>query len=144
MSRLFRQIVAVLLTIWLPLSGGNALAVSIVMQSNGNGCHAGVVQSDEKMPHHTSAQQRHMQHSQLAVNQDQAAGHFDQENGQHDHQSSSCKNCGVCHLACCGYLAAVAIEVAEIQPLALSFAASSARFQSVISIPLDPPPLVRV
>lgn len=144
MFRPFRQFVAVLLTIWLPLFSGNALAVSIVMQSNGSDCHAGAVKSGEKMLHHTSAQHRHMQHSQLAVSQDQATGHFDQENGQHDHQSTSCKNCGVCHLACCGYLAAVAIEIAEAQSLALSFAACSSLFQSVISTPLDPPPLARV
>jgi len=132
MFRLFRQFVAVVLAIWLPLFSGNALAVSIAMQSNGSDAHASIVQPGESHSHHASY-----------MHQDQAAGHCDQQNDQHDHQSSSCKNCGVCHLACCGYLAAVAIEVAEAQPLAQSFTACSTQFQSVISTPLDPPPLVR-
>jgi hypothetical protein len=143
MSRLSRQFVAVLLAIWLPLFSGNALAVSVVMQADCCDGHASSVQPVETHSHHAS-EHRHMQHNRLAMQQDQAAGHCDQQNDHHDHQSSSCKSCGVCHLACCGYLAAVAIELAAVQPLALSFTSYSLQFQSVISTPLDPPPLARV
>jgi hypothetical protein len=135
MFRLPRKFVAVLLAVWLPFFGGNALAASIVMQSMNGDCHG--AQQVSHPSQHVSASLQHMHHAQLAANGDQSAG-------QHDSQSSTCNNCGVCQLACSGYLAAVTIDVAEAQPSSQSFTLSSAQFQSYTSAPLDPPPLARV
>lgn len=124
------KFIAVILAIWLPLFSGNALAVSVAMQGMG-GSHSAVVQEDEHQPHCVSAMQQNMQHTQLAASQDQSAGH----------QNHS--DCGVCHLACCGYLAAASIEVMEAQPSDRLFTPVSTQFQSITSTPLDPPPLAR-
>jgi hypothetical protein len=132
MLHLPRKFVAVLLAIWLPLFSGNALAASILMQSNNADCHTAQPVSDCSQ----SASHQHMHHMQLAA-------HQEQQNSPHDQQDSAHKNCGVCHLACCGYLAAVAIEVAEAQPSAQLFTPSSTQFQSFTPAPLDPPPLAR-
>jgi hypothetical protein len=135
MSRLSRKFVAILLAIWLPLFSGNALADSIAMQTMSGDCH--IAQTSEHHSHQVSTAHQHMQHMQLAANQDQPAEHHDQQNSSH-------KNCGVCQLACCGYMATVAIKVAEAQPSAQTFTPSSTQFQSFTSAPLDPPPLARV
>ncbi len=136
----FRQFIAVLLAIWLPLFSGNALAASIAMQFMGAGCHVaqpGITQSGAQHSHHGSSMDQHMQFA------DQSAGHQEQQNQQYDQPNLSHKNCGACQLACCGYLVTVTIEVAETRPLALSFTPSSTQFQSVVTTPLDPPPLAR-
>ncbi len=144
MFRLFRKFVAVLLAVWLPLFSGNALAASIVMQSSNGDCHTAVAQQVSHPSQHASDMHQHMHHAQLTANQDQSPVHQEQQNSPHDSQNSSCDNCGVCQLACSGYLAAVAINVAEAQPSAQSFTLSSTQYQSVTSAPLDPPPLARV
>jgi hypothetical protein len=144
MFRPFRKFIAVLLAIWLPLFSGNALAASIVMQSINGDCHIAVAQQVSHRSQPVSASHQHMHHAQLAANPDQSAGHQEQQNSPHHSQNSSCNNCGVCQLACSGYLAAVAINVAEAQPSAQSFTLSSTQFQSITSAPLDPPPLARV
>jgi hypothetical protein len=136
MFRLFSKFVAVLLVVWLPLFSGNALAASIALQSMNGDCHTAVAQQVSHRSQHVSASHQHIHHAQPAANQDQSAE-------PHDQQNSSCDNCGVCQLACSGYLAAVVINVAEAQLSAQSFMLSSAQFQSVTSAPLDPPPLVR-
>ena len=128
-----RKFVAVILAIWLPLFSGNALAVSVAMQAMSGG-NAVVAQESEHCLHHASAVQ-HPQSS--AANQDQSAGLQDQ-------QDSSCGSSGICHLACCGYMATVSITVVEAQPFAMSYAPFSTHFQSIALIPLDPPPLARV
>lgn len=141
MIRLPRKFVAVLLAIWLPLFSGNALAVSIGMQSVGGDCHVaqpGVEQSGAQHSHHSSNMHHHMQ-----IAADQSGGHQEQQNHQHNQQNSHHKFCSVCQLACCGYLAAVTFEVAEIQLSAQSFTPFLTQFQSVVPTPLDPPPLVR-
>lgn len=79
---------------------------------------------------------QHAQNTQPATNQDQSAQ-------THEQQNHPCNNAGVCHFACIGYLAAVAIEVNEDQPLAQTYAPFSTQFQSITSTPLDPPPLAR-
>lgn len=128
----FRKFIAVLLAIWLPLFSGNALAVSVVMQTMGGDCHPAVVQQDEHHLHHAAA----AQHTQSALDQDQA--------NLQDKQNSACENSGICHLACCGYMAIASINVAEAQPASQSFAPSSTQFQSIALTLLDPPPLARV
>jgi hypothetical protein len=125
MRHLSRKCVAVLLAVWLPLFSGNALAVSVAMQSVGGqsmsgGCHDAMQTSP---------------------------AHHDMSGHQHDHQSnqqqSSHKDCGVCQLACCGYMAAATTGIAGVPLPAQSFIPVPTQFQSVTSAPLDPPPLVR-
>ncbi|OFZ66438.1 MAG: hypothetical protein A2V79_09510 [Betaproteobacteria bacterium RBG_16_56_24] len=135
MSHAIGKFIAVILAIWLPLFSGNALAASIIMQSMAGGCHSAVMQQDEPQPHCTSTIQQPMHHAQLDANQDQAAGHQDQPADE---------NCGTCHLACCGYMAAATIKAMEAQPLARLFASISSQFQSITPTLLDPPPLARV
>jgi len=130
MFRTTRQFIAVILAIWLPLFSGNALAVSVAMQSAGGDCPA-VAQQDRLRQHCISTMQ---QHAQFPADQ---AGHQDQ-------QDPAGEDCGTCHLACCGYLAAVSIEVMGDQPSARLFLPISTQFQSITSTPLDPPPLARV
>jgi hypothetical protein len=131
-----RKLAAVFLAIWLPLFSGNALAVSIAMQSTSGDCHPAQL-SRYHTQHADTTMHQHMQH----------AGHHLQQSLQHDQQnvqqSPSHNDCGVCQLACCGYMATVAIDVAEIKPPAQQFALSSTQFQSFNSAPLVPPPLDR-
>jgi hypothetical protein len=134
MSSISRKLVAVLLAVWFPLFSGNALAASISMQAVNGDCHT--AQTGEHHSHHVSTAHQHMQHMQLAANQAQNTEHHDQQNLSH-------KSCGVCQLACSGYLATAAITVAVAQPSALSFTFFSSQFQSFTSTPLDPPPLAR-
>ncbi|MBI3480883.1 MAG: DUF2946 domain-containing protein [Nitrosomonadales bacterium] len=130
-----KKIVAVFLAIWLPLFSGNALAASVAMQTQNGDCHAMAVPASVQHPHHATIHQ-HTHDTQLAMIQDHAAGAQDQ-------QDSSQHNCGVCHQAYCGYMAAIAIAIAEIQPMANSFELSLPQFQSITLSSLDPPPIVR-
>ena len=123
----FRQFLAVFLAVWFPLFSGNALAASIVMPSMGGDCQAmQTVQTASAMD----------QHLQLAADQQHQIPQHDQHNTCHnDH--------GICQLACCSYLAAVTLAIADIPSAAQLFAPSSTQFQSFTSAPLDPPPLAR-
>ena len=134
MPHTFGKFIAVILAIWLPLFSGNALAVSIAMQAMGGDHHSVVAQQGEPDAHCASIMQQHAQHAQFAADQEQAASH----------QNPAGEDCGTCHLACCGYMAAASIEVVETQPSAKPFALLSTQFQSITSTPLDPPPLARV
>jgi len=135
MSHAAGKFIALILAIWLPLFSGNALAASIAMQSMAGGCPSAVMQQDEPQPHCTSTIQQPMHHAQLDADQDQAAGHQDQPAGS---------DCGTCHLACCGYLAAATIEAMADQPSARLFASISSQFQSITPALLDHPPLARI
>jgi hypothetical protein len=136
MSRLSKKVFAMVLAVWLPLFSGYALADSIVMQNMTGDC-----QGQQQIAHsmqHDSASQQHMHHVQPAANDHQPAG-------QQDSQNSTCNdNCGVCQLACSGYFAVTAIDIAVIEPSSQSFALFSTEFQSATIAPLDPPPLARV
>ena len=136
MPHAVKKFIAVILAIWLPLFSGNVLAVSVAMQTMDGDCHSVVAQQGETQPHCASIMQQHMQHAQFTADQDRSAGHQDQQN-------PAGENCGTCHLACCGYLAAASIEVTETQPSAGLFTLLSTQFQSIPSTPLDPPPLAR-
>lgn len=124
MQRSTKKFVAVFIAIWLPLFSGNALAVSVAMQVMSGADHAVVAMEGEQCPHHV-------------LNHDQSAGLQDQQN-------AGCGSTGICHLACCGYMATASIKVPVDQPFALSFAPASNQFQSIALTPLDPPPLARV
>lgn len=127
MSRFIKKSIALFIAVWLPMFSGNVLAVSVGMQSMGNGCHV-AVQQDEHHMHHDA------QHFLSAADQDQSSC-------LHDQKESGCGNSGICHLACSGYLAAASINVPEAQPFAQSFTSSSTQFISVALTLLDPPPL---
>ena len=126
-----RQFVAVLLTIWLPLFSGNVLAVSIIMQAKGGDCHTAMKANVAK---NGASTHQYMQH----------ADHLTQQS-QHDHQSgqqhSAHKDCGVCQLACCGYMATVAADVAKIKLPSQLFTSAITQFQSATLPTLVPPPL---
>ena len=134
MFHLNKKFVAVLLAIWLPLFSGSALAASVALQMTSGDCHPAVAQPNEHSSNHLSTVHHH---DQFAAGQDQPAW-------QHDQQDSSCKDCGVCHFACSGYMATVAINVTETRLFARTYATSSTQFQSYTSAPLDPPPFSRV
>ncbi len=60
-----------------------------------------------------------------------------------DEHSPSCSTCGVCHLACTGYLAVPGVELVAVQTAAREITPYLVVFHSVTSVPLVPPPLVR-
>jgi hypothetical protein len=136
MIRPIRKFVAVLLAIWLPLFSGSALAASVAMQTTSGDCHPLVVQPNQHHTHNVSTIHQHYTH-----HDDQTVSSQVQTSGQKDQQNLSCKDCGVCHFACSGYLAAVTISVTGNQLLAQNYMPSSTQFQSFSSAPLDPPPL---
>lgn len=130
MLRLVKKLAAVVIAIWLPLFSGNALAVSVAMQATDSDCHSAVVQQHDHGLHHHGPAAHDVQSSS---DQGQSAGQLDSQNFDND--------CGICHLACCGYMATVSIRVAEAQPFTQSYVSSSTQFESVALTPLDPPPL---
>jgi MinD superfamily P-loop ATPase len=117
MSRLSRKFVAILMLLWLPLSSGSALAATISMQLPQDSCHemAGM----------------------------QSMGGMDM--GEHHEHSSpdehACSACGVCHLACAGYLAVPAIELGTVQNGAREATPYLLAYRSITFAPLVPPPL---
>lgn len=130
MSRITGKFIAVILALWLPLFSGNALAMSVAMRTTHHGSHSAVAAQQDAL-HCDSTAQQHAHHA--AVAPDQSAGH-----------QSAAEECGVCHLACCGYLAVTSLEVTGGQPPATVFLPASAQFRSITSTPLDPPPLARI
>jgi len=119
----YKKLIAVLIMLWLPLFSGSALAASVAMQMQQGDCHEATMQasSDDDMSAH--------QHNEMPAA---------------DEQTPACSACGVCHLACTGYLAMPTVELIHAQTSAAEFPAYQANFISVTSTPLLPPPLVRV
>lgn len=144
MVYLSRKFVAVVLALWFPLFSGNALAVSVAMQAMNGDCRTAVTQQVSLPSQHDSVAHQHMHHAQQAGDQDQAAAHQEQPNSSNYQQKSPCNNCGVCQLACSGYLAPVTISVADDEPFSQSFILVSTQFQSVTLALLVPPPLALV
>jgi hypothetical protein len=127
MSRLTRKFVAVLMLLWLPIFTGSALAASVSMQLQRGTCHeaaAPMAMSHEDMGEH------HQHHSEAPTVTDQ--------------QDTSCNTCGICHLACTGYLVAPIGENIATQATSLENTPFLVVFSSFTSAPLDPPPLARV
>jgi hypothetical protein len=132
MSRLSKKFVAILLLLWLPLFSGNALAASVAMQMpTSSHCHDEAMQmmpdmemSDMEIGSH------HPQHDKTPISVDE--------------QSTSCKSCGVCHIACTGYLAMPSVPTVAVQNSACEITPYLVSFRSITSAPLLPPPLARV
>jgi hypothetical protein len=132
MNRLSRKFTAVLMLLWLPVFTGNALAASISMQMPTVDCHESVAEqsmSHEGMDMNMDMSEHHMHHGEMPVPADQ--------------HSPSCDSCGVCHLACTGYLAVPGVITAAVQTAANETTPYLVFFKSVTSVPLLPPPLVR-
>jgi len=125
MSNLSRKFVAVLMLLWLPLSGGSALAASLAMQAQQGSCHQVSMQHD--MHHHDSAADQAASHDHVAVQ---------------DQSDSSCNACGVCHLACSGYLAVPGLAAPDMPQTVAATTPYTVSFHSITSTPLVPPPLV--
>jgi len=126
MYRTTGKFVALILAIWLPLFSGNALSMSVAMQRGD--CHSVVAQQGEPCD---PAMQQDTHH--VATDPTQSTSY----------QDSVGNECVTCHLACCGYLAAVLVKVTDAQSSALRFLPVSALFYSFTTAPLDPPPLAR-
>ena len=127
MSRLTRKFVAVLILLWLPIFTGSALAASVSMQLQRGTCHevaTSTAMSHEDMGNH------HQHHWEAPPITDQ--------------QDTSCSACGICHLACTGYLVAPNGDTAAEQAASLETTPFLVVFNSFTSAPLVPPPLARV
>ncbi len=108
--------------LWLPVFNGNALAATVLMQHTANGCDdAAAMQAMPGMD-----MEIHMDHQPANCGQD-----------------NSCESCGVCHLACTGYLTVPRMEIAHEQSPVREFTPYLVIFDSFVSAPLVPPPLVR-
>ena len=119
MSLSVRKYIAVLLAIWLPLFSGSVLATSVSMQLH-NSTSAVVISHDDVMEQGCEQQ---------SVN-----------NG---HPDKKCTACGVCHLACSGYLTVSELIHPTVQLSDVSGTHYLLSFNSTTSIPLLPPPLAR-
>jgi hypothetical protein len=120
-----RKWIALLLLVWMPVSGASVLAQSVFMQFGQGGCHEAAMPGIDghDMYHHDASQ---------AV-PDQPA----------DESLPAAHNyCGVCHLACSAYLTMP--EVGMSAPAAVSTAIPYVfSFCSITSTPLVPPPITR-
>jgi hypothetical protein len=118
MSSSIRKIIAVLLALWLPLFSGSALASSVAMQMEHGACQEMAAMQEMGDYHHSDAE------PSLA----------DQSSNQHS-------NCGVCHLACGGYLGVQEIKSVAARQVDNSVTPYLFSFNSISSTPLLPPPL---
>jgi len=113
--------------LWLPVFTGSALAASVSMQLPQGECH------DAAMSHEAMNMNMDMTNMDMGDHQPVPAGNH----------SPSCNDCGVCHLACTGYLAVTGVSAAVVQTAAREITPYLVVFNSVTSVPLLPPPLVR-
>jgi hypothetical protein len=121
MSPFLRKLIALFLAIWLPLFGGNAMAASLSMQVEHGSCHE----------------------SGMEVLQD-TGDHQDAVSHAADSDQRSCAACGLCHLACNGYMGAQEIVPPEALQTIVAVTPYLFSFYSITSIPLVPPPLAFV
>ncbi|MDZ4202444.1 MAG: DUF2946 domain-containing protein [Gallionella sp.] len=129
MSQLSKKFVAVLMLLWLPLFSGSALAASVSMQAQRGDCHEAAVQEMQ----HAGEHQHHDADASFAPGQAAPA----------DQADTSCNACGICHLACSGYLAMHGLPAPEAPQAAAAVTPCTISFHSITSAPLVPPPLVR-
>ena len=119
MKNNLKKLIALLMLLWLPLSSASALAATVSMQMHEmhDTCH------DTTVP--------------VAQHQTTGSHHAPTQH------NAPCSVCGACHLACAGYLATQAQELALLQPGSQPVAAYPVSFTSVTTAPLDPPPIAR-
>lgn len=135
MSRSLRKFVAVLLALWLPLFSGSVMAASLAMQlPTGTPHQQGCDMAEDGV-------MKDMAHDD-ACDDCVAAGDLPDRAAAHDHHDHQCASCGICHLACSGYLAMSATASLSVVPAGSAPSGYLLSFESVTSIPLLPPPLV--
>lgn len=133
MTRSTRKFIAVIMLLWLPVFTGSALAASVSMQLPQGECH------DAAMSHEAM-------NMDMSMNMDM--GNMTMDMSEHQpapasNHGPSCNDCGVCHLACTGYLVVASVFLADVQTAAREITPYLVVFNSVTSVPLLPPPLVR-
>ena len=133
MTRSTRKFIAVIMLLWLPVFTGSALAASVSMQLPQGECH------DAAMSHEGMNMDMSMDMSMDMANMDMGE-HQPVPAGEH---SPSCTDCGICHLACTGYLTVPTVSMTAVQTAAREITPYLVVFNSVTSVPLLPPPLVR-
>lgn len=121
MTRSARKFVAMLMLLWLPIFTGSALAATVSMQLPHGSCH------EAQTMMHGDTHEHHPHH---------------REQAPADEHAPSCNTCGVCHLACTGYLAVPSTELAAVSTGTADITPYLVAFRSVTFAPLVPPPLV--
>lgn len=111
--------------LWLPISTGSALAASVSMQMQQAECHVAIAMHSMS---HAGTEEHHMHHGEMPAPADK--------------HSPSCNTCGVCHLACTGYLAVSGITAAAVPAASREATPYLVSFRSITTVPLLPPPLV--
>ena len=119
--------------LWLPVFTGSALAASVSMQLPQGECH------DAAMSHEAMNMDMAMD-----MNMDMANMSMDEHQPvPAENHSPSCNDCGVCHLACTGYLTVHGLSIAVKPGAVREITPYLVVFNSVTTVPLLPPPLVR-
>lgn len=131
MTRSTRKFIAVIMLLWLPVFTGSALAASVSMQLPQGECH------EAAMSHEAMDMDMSMDMDMAGMDMDE---HQPVPAGEH---GPSCNDCGICHLACTGYLTVPGVSIAAVQTAAREITPYLVVFHSVASVPLLPPPLVR-
>ena len=126
MFRSSRKFIAVFLLMWLPLFTGSALAATVSMQM-------------QQGKSHEVAAANMMSHAGMAGHHQ----HPCKMQASTDEHGPSCDTCGVCHLACTGYLAVPGMKMIPVQTASSEVTPYLVSFDSIVSAPLVPPPLVR-
>lgn len=132
MSHSTQKFIAVLFAIWLPLFSGSVMAAAVSMQLQRGSCHEAAAM--QEMRHGDDGKHQHHHTASSAAHHETAS---------HDPQGSPCSACGVCHLACSGYLAVSGLEASAVQQTDGSVTPYLLSFHSITSTPLVPPPLAR-
>jgi hypothetical protein len=128
MNRSTKKFIAVLMLLWLPIFTGSALAASVSMQMAQGGCHDSAMA--QAMLHHDMDMGEHqMHHGEMPAPADE--------------HSPAPGACGVCQLACTGYLSVPAAAMPVAQAAAPEVTPYLVAFHSHTSTPLLPPPLAR-
>ncbi|MDX8378598.1 MAG: DUF2946 domain-containing protein [Gallionella sp.] len=142
MSLFTRKFIVVLLALWLPLFSGSVLAASVSMQF-----HVGKMNTEQSLQNSDSDSDVTMQYIQYGDSCDQQrVGSSDTHAVHNDdhHHGKICTACGVCHLACGGYLIVSDLSGLIQQQPENPKAFYLLSFNSVNSSFLLPPPLARV
>ncbi|MDD2722305.1 MAG: DUF2946 domain-containing protein [Gallionella sp.] len=135
MTHSARKFVAVLLALWLPLFSGSVMAASVTMQLDmGSSHHRTSDQTDES----AMMDMQPGDTCDMAVVSPKVQDHA----AAHDHQDHQCSACGICHLACSGYIAMSGLSDLSVQQGGATSSGYLLSFESTTSIPLLPPPLV--
>jgi len=114
--------------LWLPIFTGSALAASVSMQLPQGACN------EEMMS---------QQMSDGTMNMNMDMGDHTMHHGEMPAPAGMHGNCGVCHMACVGYLTVPDAAMPVVQTTVREVTPYLVAFTSVTTTPLLPPPLVR-